>query len=157
MKNIIRISIALVVFLSGVILVPAMGLPTDGFNWQRYAGVYEPTSLDINHASGAPGSFFTILGTNFSPKTTASIVANGSLLGDVDTSEDGDLLFLIDSTNAEDGYYIIEVRGDETAQIKLLIKTGDTLWPQEDSGPIFSLFASGVSPVELIFMPVIER
>jgi hypothetical protein len=157
MKNFIRISIALVVFLSGVVLVPAMGLPTQGFSWQRYAGVYDLASLDVNHASGAPGSFFTIMGTNFSPETTVSVFANDVLLGEVDTSESGDLLFLLDSTGAGDGYYIVEVSGNESAQTRVLVDTDDTLWTQEDEGTVFNLAAQGATPVELLFMPLIER
>jgi len=81
-KNIIRILIAMGVFFSGVLLVPAMGLPRVGFNWQRYAGVYNPASLEINHPSGSPGSYFTVTGSNFSPETTVSVSANGFVLGE---------------------------------------------------------------------------
>ena len=62
MKYITRIAIALSVLISGLALVPFMGLPTQGFNWQRYAGVYNPATLQVNHDTGAPGSFFTVFG-----------------------------------------------------------------------------------------------
>ena len=41
MKHTVRIIIALFILLSGAILVPAMGLPDQGFTWQRYADVYQ--------------------------------------------------------------------------------------------------------------------
>jgi hypothetical protein len=157
MKSMARIFIAMLVFLTGVILVPAMGLPTEGFNWQRYAGVYDETSLTINHDSGAPGSFFTVLGTNFSPESMVGVFANGVFLGELETTESGDLLFLIDSTAAEDGYYLLEVIGSESAQTRVLIRADDTLWPQEDEGPVFLLAQPDIAPYYLIFMPVIEQ
>jgi hypothetical protein len=157
MKNLIRITVALVVFFSGVVLVPAMGLPTQGFNWQRYANVYQQATLEINHESGAPGSFFTITGSNFSSQTMVSISANGVLLGNLETSEFGDLIFLIDSTGAGDGYYLIQVQGTETAGTKLLIDSTGTLWSQEDDGTVFGLDSPGLVPFELLFMPLIEQ
>ncbi len=155
MKNIIRLVIAMGVFFSGVLLVPAMGLPRVGFNWQRYAGVYNPSSLDINHVSGSPGSFFTITGSNFSPETTVSVSANGFVLGEVDTSETGDLLFLISSASADAGYYMIEVIGNEAAATQLIIDPDAPQWPVEEEGPLFSLPA-GIAQ-QVLFMPVIVK
>lgn len=155
MKNILRIMIALGVFFSGVIFVPAMGLPRVGFNWQRYAGVYNPASLQINHPSGSPGSYFTITGTGFSPETVVNVVANGVLLGELDTSETGDLLFLINSGGADVGYYQIEVTGNEAAATQLILDGEDPTWPVEDEGPVFNLPA-GIAQ-QVLFMPVIVK
>jgi hypothetical protein len=147
--------IALGVFFSGVIFVPAMGLPRVGFNWQRYAGVYNPASLQINHPSGSPGSYFTITGTGFSPETVVNVVANGVLLGEMETSETGDLLFLINSSGADEGYYQIEVTGNEAAATQLILDVEDPTWPAEDEGPVFNLPA-GIAQ-QVLFLPVIEQ
>jgi len=154
-KNILRIMIALGVFFSGVIFVPAMGLPRVGFNWQRYAGVYNPANLQINHPSGSPGSFFTVTGTGFSPETMVDVVANGVSLGGLETSETGDLLFLIDSSGADDGYYQIEVIGNEAATTQLVLDVDEPTWPAEDEGPVFNLPA-GIAQ-QVLFMPVIVK
>jgi len=154
-KNILRIMIALGVFFSGVIFVPAMGLPRVGFNWQRYAGVYNPANLQINHPSGSPGSFFTVTGTGFSPETMVDVVANGVSLGGLETSETGDLLFLIDSSGADDGYYQIEVIGNEAAITQLVLDVDEPTWPAEDEGPVFNLPA-GIAQ-QVLFMPVIVK
>ena len=45
MKRLARLIIALVILLSGATLVPAMGLPNQGFNWQLYAGAYDTIKL----------------------------------------------------------------------------------------------------------------
>lgn len=155
MKNILRIMIALGVFFSGVIFVPAMGLPRAGFNWQRYAGVYNPASLQINHPNGSPGSYFTITGTGFSPETTVNVVANGVTLGEMDTSETGDLLFLINSSGADEGYYQVEVIGNEAAATQFILDLDEPTWPAEDEGPVFNLPA-GIAQ-QVLFMPVIVK
>lgn len=155
MKNILRILIALGVFLSGVVLVPAMGLPSVGFNWQRYAGVYNPANLEINHTSGSPGSYFTVTGTGFSPETTVNVSANGVLLGVLDTSETGDLLFLINSNSADLGFYLIEAVGNEAAATQLILNLDDPQWPAEDEGPVFALPA-GIAQ-QVLYMPVIIK
>jgi hypothetical protein len=45
MKKVARLIIALVILLSGVTLVPAIGLPAQGFNWQLYAGAYDTIKM----------------------------------------------------------------------------------------------------------------
>lgn len=155
MKNFLRITIALGVFLSGVVLVPAMGLPSVGFNWQRYAGVYNPANLEINHPSGSPGSYFTVTGTGFSPETTVNVSANGILLGVLDTSETGDLLFLINSDGADLGFYLIEVVGNEAAATQLILNSDDPQWVAEDEGPVFVL-PTGIAQ-QVLYMPVIVK
>jgi hypothetical protein len=40
MNRLPRLVIALAVLLSGLALVPYVGLPAAAFNWQRYAGAY---------------------------------------------------------------------------------------------------------------------
>lgn len=45
MKKIARLIFALMVLLSGATLVPAMGLPDQGFNWQLYANAYYTIKL----------------------------------------------------------------------------------------------------------------
>jgi hypothetical protein len=45
MKKISRLIFALLVILSGATLVPAMGLPNQGFSWQLYANVYNTLQL----------------------------------------------------------------------------------------------------------------
>jgi hypothetical protein len=47
MKKIGRIIFALAIFLSGATLVPALGLPAQGFNWQHYENVYATIKLFI--------------------------------------------------------------------------------------------------------------
>jgi hypothetical protein len=41
MKRIARLIFAILLLLSGATLVPAMGLPNQGFAWQLYADAYQ--------------------------------------------------------------------------------------------------------------------
>jgi hypothetical protein len=45
MKRIARLIFALMILLSGATLVPAMGLPEQGFAWQLYANAYTTFKL----------------------------------------------------------------------------------------------------------------
>lgn len=155
MKYITRIAIALSVLISGVALVPFMGLPTQGFNWQRYAGAYNPAMLTVNHDTGAPGSFFTFFGGNFSPNTAVTISVNGIVLGEVVTSDSGELLFLVNSTGADLGYYAVEASGSEVAATQIILQESAPTWAPENEGVVFNLPA-GIA-AQLRFMPLIIK
>jgi hypothetical protein len=154
-KNIIRVSLALVVIFAGATLVPAMGLPDQGFNWQLYAGVYNPTVLQANHLAGQPGSFFTFNGVNFSPGTTVTVSANNVVLGTVQASALGDFLFLIDTTGAGTGYYEVKAVGSESVATRINLSASDPLWPKEVDGTVFAL-PSGIA-TQFIFLPVLVK
>ena len=155
MKDLYKLIIALSVFVSGVALVPVMGLPTVGFNWQRYAGVYAPAVLDINHTSGAPGSFLTVQGSGFTPETSVNIIVNGLLLGTVEADSDGMLAFQIDSTGADTGTYFLEATGAETGLTQFNLQEDDSVWPAEGEGVVFQLPA-GIA-VNLVRLPVLIK
>ena len=153
MKDVYKILIALSMFISGAALVPVMGLPTVGYNWQRYAGVYAPDVLQINHTSGQPGSFFSVTGSNFTPETTVNVSVNGVLLGTVDADSNGALAFQIDSTGADTGTYFLEATGVETGLTQFDLSEDQPLWPQEGIGDVF-LLPAGIA-VNMVRLPVI--
>lgn len=139
MHKFYRLALALFVFVSGVALVPMIGLPDVGFSWQRFANIYQPATLEINHNTGQPGSFFTVTGFSFSPNVTVAVTANGTSLGNVQTNSNGDLLFIIDSTGAELGLYVVVAAAGESASVRFtLVESGD-LWPQDAEGPVLLL------------------
>jgi len=146
---------ALLVFVSGVALVPVVGLPASGFNWQRYADVYVPTTLMVNHTSGQPGSFFTITGTNYPPSSVATILVNGVNLGDVATDVDGNLIFVIDTTGSSSGYYTVVANLVPNVFTRFLLNQGEPQWPQDVIAPVFQLPPNIAN--QLIFTPIIHR
>jgi hypothetical protein len=155
MRKFHRIVLALAVLISGVALLPAIGLPVEGFSWQRYANVYQHATLEINHDTGQPGSFFAITGSNFSPNAGATITANGTHLGTVQTDSNGDLAFNIDSTGAELGLYVILATTGESATTRFTLVAEGNLWPLEGTGPVLTL------PPDIagnpIYLPITNR
>ena len=155
MKNIYRIVLAFVVFLSGVALIPVMGLPAAGFNWQRFAGAYVPTMLEVNHASGQPGSFFTITGANYPSNTALEVHANGILLGSIQSDSGGNLIFVINSAGAELGYYTVVVGQVNDVSTRFALKSEDPLWAQDVAAPVLQLPSNSAN--HLIFLPSIQH
>lgn len=155
MSKFTRIALAFVVLLSGVALVPVMGLPSYGFSWQRYANVYEPVELEIDHGSGAPGSFFTVSGFNFDPETTASVMINGVEVGTLETDAMGSFQFTIDTAAGEEGYYTVLVSsGFSRSKHFRLVESGN-LWLPGEPETVFILPAQIAQ--QWLFMPYFHR
>ena len=100
--------------------------------------------LSINHASGGPGSFFTIIGHGFPPNSTATMVVNSYTLGDVATDAAGDCLFLLGTEQANEGRYVVTATLDPSASTSFVIASGEPVHPQEGSGTIFQI-PSGIA------------
>lgn len=155
MKRVSSLLFAVLVFISGVALVPVMGLPSAGFAWQRYANVYVPTALQVSHATGRPGSFFTVTGVSYPASVMVTVFVNGVNLGEVQTDQDGNLLFVIDSSVAAPGYYTVSVNPVLGVFTRFLLDPNAPLWPQEVNAPVLLLPANIAN--EVIFMPSIHR
>jgi len=156
MKNISRILIAMAVFLFGVALVPFAGLPHEGFTWQRFAGAYNPTGVQINYRTGQSGSFFTLTGQNFTASSTATIKVNGTTLGTVPTDASGGFVFLINTTGADSGIYLVTISVNLDARTSFELEPSEPLRLQEGQGTIFPL-PTGIAFTDQIFMPVFRR
>jgi hypothetical protein len=150
-----RMLITVFVFLIGIVMVPIVGLPAQGFSWERYANVYDLPSLEVNHSSGMPGSFFSFEGTNFSPDTLVTITVNQTVLGSLQTSSQGEFDFQINTSGADPGLYRVLASGRESAQALFWLVLGDELWPPEDDSLIFNLPA-GLA-LHTLLMPVLQR
>jgi len=100
--------------------------------------------LSINHASGGPGSFFTITGHGFPPNRTATFVVNSYTLGDVAMDAAGDCLFLLDTEQADEGRYVVSATVDRSASTSFVIASGEPVHPQEGSGTVFQV-PSGIA------------
>ena len=139
MKQIVRLLLATVIFLSGAALIPLVGLPSEGFRWQAYADAYQPLLVEINFDSGMPGSFFTFSGFNFPPSTEETILVNGTVLGTVTTDSLGSFVFLINTAGAEQGYYFVTTGEAGSPTARFWLHNDQPEHPQEGDGIIFSL------------------
>ncbi|NUM45901.1 MAG: hypothetical protein HUU38_14445 [Anaerolineales bacterium] len=151
-----RVVIALIIFLSGIALMPFIALPTEAFQWQKYADVYEEPEIVVNYYDGQPGSFFHFQGIGFTPNSSVDLMSNNLSLGSIITDGAGNLEFQIDSTNAEIGsYYISVLDGNISLTTRIMLNVNSPVRPQEGAGEIFLLPAgSGLSE---IFLPTITR
>lgn len=155
MKNWLRLVLAFGVFFVGAALIPVVGLPAQGFNWQQFAGVYQVPALLSNFPDGQPGSFFTVDGVNFSPNTLVTVLSNDVVLGAVQTSSLGELQFLLDSTNTGTGFYKIRASGSEASETLIWIDPGKPLRAKQNEGVTFALASS--QPQHLVFMPSVGK
>ena len=155
MKNIIRLLIAFSVVLVGLAMVPVIGLPTTGYRWQTYADAYLPVTLEVNYTSGQPGSFFTFMGSNYPPNYTVTILVNDTVLGDVTTDGNGDIIFLIDSSGADIGHYFVTTDEPDSSTAEFWLGQNVPLRPQEGDGTVFSLPA-GIA-YTIWYLPVTVR
>jgi Photosynthesis system II assembly factor YCF48 len=118
----------------------------------HYAAV--SPSLTINYENGSPGSFFTVEGQGFPAESSASIKTNGAEIGNIDTDESGDLVFLLDTAQADLGSYIVTVEVNPIATIGFTLSQDAPLREQEGSATILEIPA-GVGFSNFVSLPVI--
>ena len=150
-----RILIALVVLLGGLALVPFVSLPTQAFGWQRFAGAYQPV-LNINYATGQPGSFFALSGSGFQPNSAATISVNDYVLGSVNTDASGQVVFRLNTSQADPGGYTVMAAVNLGATAEFVLAVNEPLRPQEGAGPTFNVPA-GIAAYSLLYLPIISR
>ena len=99
--------------------------------------------LTINEINGRPGSFFTLAGANFSINDIATITVSGTThsatLGTVPTDASGDLVFLLNTSQADTGNYQITATINPSASTRFVLKSSKPLRPQAGQGIIFNV------------------
>lgn len=147
----IRLTLAVVILLSGVAMIPFVDLPAGAIGWEMLAGIYAP-DLSVNETSGAPGSTFAFTGTGYPSNSTATVYVNGETLGSTMTDALGKVTFTLNTTGASTGQYNVTLEVDINAsatQSIELVESGSIINPPDGfDGPKFYLG----SP---IFLPVI--
>jgi alpha-tubulin suppressor-like RCC1 family protein len=116
-----------------------------------------PASLVINYTSGRPGSLFTLIGENFLPNGTATVVINGrTLTNTLIVESSSQLVFLLDTTQADEGHYSVTATVNPSATARFVLDSGEPLRPQEGSGPILDV-PGGIAFTRFIYLPLIQR
>ena len=152
-EQIFRLSITLVILLSGVAMIPFVDLPTGAIGWESLASVYTP-ELSVNENSGAPGSNFAFTGADYPPDSQATVYFSGEAIGQVMTDEQGGATFILGTTGVEPGSYNITLEVDSNASGTVsieLIDGGETVTPP----PGFEGQTVYVNPPT--FLPIIFR
>lgn len=118
------------------------------------SGLKCTASLQINFADGAPGSYFHINGVVFEPNVTASVSVNGVGLGNVQTDANGDLIFRLSTSSADEGSYVIKVvAGGDQAVVSILLDSAAPVRPLSGTAPEIALPA-GIA-LDPLFLPVV--
>jgi hypothetical protein len=121
-----RLALALVIILSGLLLVPFVALPKESFRWQLFAGAYGAAPIiDSNYGTGAPGSAFLIAGFGFTPKTTLTLKSNGVTIGTVVTDANGGFRITVVTPGNGLGRYV--VTAEETGKAASLAAVSPAL------------------------------
>jgi len=96
-------------------------------------------ALTSNYASGKPGSFFTLEGANFPVGEAATVTVNGQMLGTVPTDANGDLIFLLNTDQADSGHYVVTATVNPSSSVTFILDPSKALRPQEGQGTVFSV------------------
>ncbi len=155
MNRISRLLTAVTILLSGVLLIPYVTLPAEAFSWQLFANVYEEAVVDVNHSIGKPGSFFKITGSGFPLNSTASIMINGTSLGNLPTDGDGKFEFELNTVLASEGSYVVTASVNPSASVGFALdSTAPNTWPSEGAATQFPV-PSGIAYTKFIYMPAL--
>lgn len=109
--------------------------------------------LNINRNVGAPGSFFTVSGSDYPPDEVATVIINSQELNSISVENNGTFSFILSTTEADEGYYSLVVG---SAAISFVLDSDKTIWPQEGVGPVIDVPA-GIAYTESIFLPATLR
>jgi hypothetical protein len=94
--------------------------------------------LEINYPTGSPGSFFTITGKNFAANTSVILLVNNyPLKTSLTTNPPGELAFVLDTSSADAGGYVVTVQAGKTQNISFHLEWEAETHAQEDDEPVF--------------------
>jgi peptide/nickel transport system substrate-binding protein len=122
--------------------------------WDAFDAAPSP-DLEINYASGAPGSYLNVTGSGFPPDDSASIVVNGHLLGQLPVESSGEIAFTLTTEEADAGTYHLRVSVNPSGGVAFVLHEDEPVRPREGALP----------PVEVpdglitypIYLPLVVR
>ena len=93
------------------------------------------------------------MGHHFPTGETADILVNGILMGTIPVDNSGNLVFLLNTSGAEVGFYFITVEVNPCATVPFMLDAGAPLRAQEGSGTTFNV-PSGIAFTEMVYLPM---
>lgn len=135
-------------------------------NGQRDIFVYDTVgpppqpALSINYTTGAPGSTFTVDGSDFPSGIAVAVRVNNRIIAAssaIETDGEGDFRFLLRTAGASEGVYTVEASAGETALS--VVFNLDAAYPvrrQEGEGPIVNVPA-GIALNRSVFLPTVAQ
>ena len=114
------------------------------------------TTLTINHATGAPGSFFLLTGAGFPTNETANIMVNGRSLGTVPTDENGRFALTLTTEIADNGTYFATARVNPSATVKFILNANAPRHPRIGDATLLAV-PTGIAFTHFYSLPVIFK
>lgn len=96
-------------------------------------------TLSVNYDTGAPGSYFTITGSGYPPNTLVNIDINGLSFGTIMSDPTGRFSFILSTTFAEEGSYVVTGSVNPTASVKFFIDSNQPIREKEGVGEIIEV------------------
>lgn len=129
------------------------GFPDSAGRWDAFVARSNP-QLQINYSSGAPGSYFTITGSGFTPNGTAFVVVNGRLLDQLPVDSNGTISFTLATTEAAQGFYHLRVSVNPAAGIQFRLSPNEPVRQREGEAPVIEV-PDGLASVT--YLPLMLR
>lgn len=137
-----RGSLAALVLLSGLVILPFTNLSANQIDWRAFAGVYQPV-LSVNYEDGAPGSIFLFSASGYPPNSLATVYINGEVNSQIMMGADGSADFVIRTSILQPpGEYLVVVAVGDVSAIESfeLVAAGATRpFPEGHTGPALTL------------------
>jgi len=112
--------------------------------------------LATDYSEGAPGSTFTIIGSNYPPNSLATVYLNYIEVGTLMTDSEGGFEFTINIPDgAEPGLYLVTVSVNPTYSIYITIDAEEPVRDHEDLQE--HIEAPVVDPLKQTFLPLIIK
>ncbi len=124
-----------------------------GSNLLRYRE--PPAALTINYTTGAAGSKFTLSGVDFPAESTVLVFVNGQQVGSLQTDINGGFTFLLDSTGAEDGFYLVTVSVNPSASVRFDLNAAEPV--RDGSGEMVFTIPPNSAFHNSVQLPFIKR
>lgn len=134
-----------------IILTHFDAFPDAAGRWDSFTAAAQP-GLKINHPSGAPGSYFNLTGSGFTPDSQAFIISNNHIIGRLQVDGTGMISFTLSTDLGKPGDYHLRVTINPSAGVLLSLDEKAPVWPREGELPIVIL------PPNLYFhLPLVNR
>mgnify|MGYP003383401031 CR=1 FL=1 len=146
---------AMAALLSGLLLVPFVGLPTQAFGWQLFANAYQP-ALTVNYDTGAPGSYFNLRGSGLPANASGTVTVNGQVIGTITTDALGNVDFTLHALPTAAGYYQVVLSVNPTVTTLYRVSSSAPQHAQSGGAPVFDV-GSAVSPNPVLHLTIIAR
>ncbi|MDX1687380.1 MAG: hypothetical protein R3248_05290 [Candidatus Promineifilaceae bacterium] len=117
-------------------------------------------ALTINYPTGAPGSTFTVDGSDYPAGATITVRINNREIAPsapIQTDEEGNFRFLLSTAGASEGVYAVEASaGETTLSVFFRLDTANPVRPQEGDGPVVSVPA-GIALDRFSYLPAVAQ